>query len=318
LIGLLMPALGEARKTARLTVCTANMQQLAVATQSYASDFQDRIFAFTWQPNVEYPFGETRVKRSSTTPTGAAALQAIDILHRRADRSDLQVPGSWIPHVLYTHLVIQDYLAARLPEPTVVCPEDRHRLNWQKDPKELHDQGYWQPYQEPEGGSGPVPPAQKRWPYSASYQTVPPSYDKNNDIYQAGTHRTYFIPTAAVLGKTNLGSVTFPAMKVHLHDSHQRHMGNKEPRYFAYKDARQPLAFFDGSVRIELTADSNEGWNPNSKTSPVPMRYRYQPSIWESSPPDPSEALVIGHYRWTRGGLQGVDFGANEIDTGQL
>jgi len=29
--------------------------------------------------------------------------------------------------------------------------------------------------------------------------------------------------------------------------------------------------------------------------------------------------MVIRHYRWTRGGgLQRVDFGADEIDTGQL
>src|SRR5690606_31909379 len=117
----------------------------------------------------------------ASTDLIAATIQAIDILHRRADRGAgpgrMTVPPSWIPHVLYTHLVLQDYLAARLPEKLVVCPEDKHRLNWQKDPIELHDRGFWQPYQEPPGGTGPVPDAQKRWPYSSSYQIVPASYD---------------------------------------------------------------------------------------------------------------------------------------------
>jgi prepilin-type N-terminal cleavage/methylation domain-containing protein len=313
LIGILLPALGEARKAARLTVCTANLQQMGVATQSYGSDFQDRIFAFSWKPGVTYPFGESRVPRSAGDPTGAAALQAIDILHRRADRGDMQVPASWIPHILYSHLVLQDYLAARLPEPLVVCPEDRNRLNWQKDPSELFDKGYWMPLQ-PE----PTDPNNRRWPYSASYQVVPASFDRNNSIYQdPGSHRRYYTPGTAQLGDTRHGAVNFPSSKVHLMDSHQRHFSNKEPRFYAYKDARQPLLFFDGSVRTEITGEGNEGWMPNSPKG-GPTRFRYVPDVWEGPAPVGSESLVIGHYRWTRGGLAGLDYGGNEIDTGQL
>ena len=33
--------------------------------------------------------------------------------------------------------------------------------------------------------------------------------------------------------------------------------------YFAYPEAKANLAFFDGSVRQEETADANPGWNPN-------------------------------------------------------
>src|SRR5690606_26351009 len=52
LIGILLPALGEARKTARTVLCMANMQQMGVATQSYAADYQDRLFSFTWKRTV--------------------------------------------------------------------------------------------------------------------------------------------------------------------------------------------------------------------------------------------------------------------------
>ena len=53
----------------------------------------------------------------------------------------------------------------------VVSPMDRYRLQWQINPKELFDNNYWFPFQEPGSGSN------KRWPYSSSYQVVPASYD---------------------------------------------------------------------------------------------------------------------------------------------
>lgn len=41
LIGLLLPALGQARAAARTTVCLARLQQLGVATSGYLHDFKD-------------------------------------------------------------------------------------------------------------------------------------------------------------------------------------------------------------------------------------------------------------------------------------
>jgi hypothetical protein len=42
------------------------------------------------------------------------------------------------------------------------------------------------------------------------------------------------------------------------------------------------------------------------------------PSLWEGDPlPPGANPRVTTHYRWTRGGLAGIDFGAWEISTGQ-
>src|SRR5512134_2715642 len=111
LIGILLPALGEARRAARIAIDLSKEKQIGTGGASYASDYQDKLFSFTWRKNKVYPTSATVGKWG---PVGsdlqAAAMQAIDILHRRADREDMVVPNPWIPHVLYTHLVLQDYI----------------------------------------------------------------------------------------------------------------------------------------------------------------------------------------------------------------
>ena len=65
-----------------------------------------------------------------------------------------------------------------------------------------------------------------------------------------------------------------------------------------------------------MTANANKGADPNVINSMFPMQYYYNPSILGFEPPTRSGAiqeLVTGYYRWTRGGLKGVDFGGKEI-----
>src|SRR5437763_15876310 len=58
LISILLPALKEARRAARLTVCTADMRTFGTTMGTYASSFGDKIFAFSWDRNSrlsQYP-----------------------------------------------------------------------------------------------------------------------------------------------------------------------------------------------------------------------------------------------------------------------
>jgi hypothetical protein len=255
----------------------------------------------------------------------AAGAQAIDILRRRADRVGegwIEHQECWIPHVLYSHLVIQDYLASRLPELMVVDPNDRVRLNWQIEPQAKFDKGFWLPLQ-----PDPIP-SYRRWPYSSSYQVVPATYDplqsdprdkpelNTTRMLQSNTHYQYVIPGASRFKTMLLTDVAHPGAKVHLHDSHDRHFSAR-PAYFGLEGSRLPLAFFDASVSVERTADANPGWRPSAPKF-LCMNFFYAPNAWE--PPtiggDATE-MVKGYYRWTRGGLRGIDFGGMPLDTGQ-
>ena len=330
LIGILLPALGEARRSAKLAISLSNLRQFSIAAATYSADFEDRIYAFTSAPNTEW--SELFPGTGPNTAVPNAAKQAVDIIRRRTGRDRFPLPGAWIPHVLYTHLVLNDYLAQRLPERMVVNPEDEHRLNWQIDPINNHDLGVWQPYQEPQGGNGPVPPDQKRWPYSSSYQAVPASYDPEQSrwsgderfpLSQGGSSHNYNTTGVNRLGNLRMSSVSFPATKVHVMDSEGRHSGRRDI-YYAYPEAKVTIHMFDGSATFRSTSEANLGWHPRRPSARPPARgaytvFAYTPSDWEARTLNgQTSEQVIGYYRWTRGGLKGVDFNSGEIDTGQM
>ncbi len=314
LISVLLPALGEARKTARLAIDLGNLKQFGFAMGTYSADYQDRIFAFTWNNGDG---GESQYPDLRVPGTGVqkSADQAVDILRRRTGRgTDIPRITGWIPNVLYTHLVVNDYLAQKLPEKMVVSPMDRHRLNWQQDPADLFDTNYWFPFQEPASGSN------KRWPYSSSYQVVPASYDAavyyTDRIGQAGSHRYYSVPGTAKIGELRITAVDAPAQKVFMHDAFDRYA--KKNLFHAFPDAKATILMYDLSASQRVTDDSNIGWNPRvpDRSTGASMYEFSAGSAWE--PQERAGTTVQGYYRWTRGGLKGVDFGGTEIDTGQL
>src|SRR5690606_35072698 len=108
----------------------------------------------------------------ASTDVAAAADQAIYIIRTRTGREDIErITGmNWVPHILYSHLVLQDYLAARLPEPMAVCPDDIWRARWARDVPGF-EQNIYEPYQ-PDA----TVPNNMRWAYSSSYQVVPAAY----------------------------------------------------------------------------------------------------------------------------------------------
>jgi len=313
LVGILLPALGEARKVGRKSVCESNIRQFGIAVANYATDFTDRLSSFTWKKGVVYADGIP----AAADATGAAANQAIDILRRRAFRDDLNLISGWIPHVLYSHLVLNDYLAQRLPEKGVACPEDSLRLRWQSavanDPAEYMA---LLPGIERPAGLSP-----ERWPYSSSYSFVPSAWSPDKaqivggvvvpTVSQGPNHATFNVPQAGAtttLGLRKLSDVTFTSQKVLMYDSHARHFDKRRQLFYAYSDARAPILFFDTSVRTFKTSDTDRGFNPATPNSPAPTSFAYTPDPWEPGTRNGTASeVVVGHYRWTRNGIRGID-----------
>ncbi len=326
LIGILLPALGEARRAGKLAVCQSHIRQFGTAAGTYSADFEDRIFAFTWNrqtlgqtqyPDLEGPYSSDLV---------AAARQAVDIMRRRAGREDIPAINNWIPHIYYTHLVINDYLGHRLPEEMVVCPEDRARRNWQDDPRNMFDNGAWEPAQ-----PDPVP-ENKRWPYSSTYVVTIASFDRNQSsqikaqsgnsvtrrVQNAGAFNSFLVPGGADLGNLKISDVDFPSAKVHMYDEFARHFGTNE-YFFLDPEAREPLVMFDGSGNVRRTGDANLGWTPRNPSKPdYSIRYNPAPEdAWYPRPRNPAGDYWPAIYNYTRGGLKGFDFGGEPLNTGQ-
>jgi prepilin-type N-terminal cleavage/methylation domain-containing protein len=319
LIGILLPALAEARKSGRLSICMSNMKQFGIATHSYAADYQDKVFSFTWSrgDQMQSEFADIRGYDPGFNDLMSSSLQAVDIIRRRGglDASTGPIITGWIPHVLYTHLVLQDYVAAQLPDKVVVCPEDRYRLAWQKDPFGFRN-GVFAPYQPSGTGTG------WRWPYSSSYEYTPFSYSNDRGdtgatvVVQASTHRTYMLigqTTKSAIGRRKISEVEFPTQKTQVNDRFARHFG-KRWWHAAYPEARQPILFFDQSVLIRPTTQSNPGADPTAPRNPSAITmYSYTPEMWEAPTRNGGYGplftdYVVGHFRWTRMGLKGVDF----------
>jgi prepilin-type N-terminal cleavage/methylation domain-containing protein len=329
LVGILLPALAEARKASRKSICQSNLRQFGIAYQNYATDFKDRIASFTWGPGVhhadEIDPDDNYVFPSAGDYNGAAAHQAVAIMRFRAERRDIQAITGWIPHVLYLHLVLNDYLQQRLPEPMVVCPDDRVRLTWQEagriaqnDPADQGD-AFFRLVERPAGNSN----ADKRWPYSSSYSMVPCGYAPDRIVYlpngatiptvaqAAMGHRWYTVGNAqTVLGARKFTEVIYPDRKVRQFDNYSHH-GAKRSLYYAYDEVTQPLGMWDTSVTEARSTRINWGFFPNTPASIQPTRINYTPELtWEPPCRNGGNAEIVnGQQQWTRSGLAGVDLG---------
>lgn len=325
LIGILLPALGEARRSARRTVDISNMGTMSKTLGTYASEFQDKVYGFSWKKGVRYRAGETDTFwPSEASDVQAAANQAVDILNRRGDRPDIKKIAAWIPHIYYTHLVAQDYLNSRLPEKVVISPADRPRTIWQADPKVPELGGGWPLTSIPRPTNGTAN-ADRRWPYSSSYLTVVASFDRTavptaRLSQDGGVHNSYTVPTAAVLGGVRVSDSDFPNNKVFQYPAADYHA--KRVTYWAYDDVKIPLSFYDTHVAVTKIGDCNPGWKPQKPTDKNPSIIAYDPTIasplnWEPEPITAVGEKYIGRIAWTRGGIKGNDVGGSEIDTGQ-
>ncbi len=299
----------DSRRRARLAGSIANLQQFAAGTASYAADNDERVWSYSWRAGINYGFGGV-----APNDNQAAANQAVDIMRRRGNRTDLQPISGWIPHILYNHLPLLDYLSLQLPAKWVVSPEDTLRLSWQADPL----------------NAGSLPPFyayfSARFSYSSSYEIGPAFISPDAQVstpdgpiptvaQDPTGHRFYQVGSARTrLGTRRMTEVAFPAEKAMLYEQVQRSYSQRQV-YFMYDEARVPVMLADGSAGIRSMATANLGYFPNSPLSPLPARVNYAPELSVEPPTlnGAAQQFVLGRIRWTRSGLRGRDFAGPEI-----
>lgn len=320
LISILLPALGKARRVARGVVCASGMRQWTVAFLNYASDSRQSLGNFTWPQNSN--LSTFTDLNNEPTQVGTHANQAVDIIRRKLGRTAAEQPKvtDFMFNRNFSYLVLMDagYFNDNLPSEVVVCPEDKEVIQWQRN---VNNFQAWM-----NANGGPVLPARSNaanlmMPFWSSYQMIPNVWSPEKGpglITQAvDDYRLYLTyPTLTKFEARKLDLVTFPSQKVLMFDLFDRHY-YKRPIFHAYQIARQPLAFFDGSVVTRKTKDANQGWNPSLPTG-GPTLYQYK-VIQQNDPLPLFNATatgidtVTGYFRWTRQGLKGVDFGGSEI-----
>jgi prepilin-type N-terminal cleavage/methylation domain-containing protein len=321
LISILLPALGEARRAARSALCSSNLHQQGVATHTYGGEFKEQLFSYNWKwPNTNGSLpsidpGLTSPANPAMGDVGAAQNQMADIVRYRGDRSGAEIPviTNLFPYLRYSHLILQDFLAQKLPDPMVACPEDRDRVAWGKDPKG-YDQGLYTPNYGTGGG------ANWRWPYSSSYWVTISCFDKNNRYFRAypSTYNSLFIPGGARFGGRKLSDIAYPSGKVQMYEQFGRHSQKAFDyrTFFGFDTAKCKVQMFDASVSQRASRDANLGCDPNTLIAPTAPWIPYAPGSPSLDPNPPGgNAYTHVYFQYTRSGLQGTDFSGTEVKT---
>jgi prepilin-type N-terminal cleavage/methylation domain-containing protein len=313
LIGILLPALGAARRSARASGCFANMRSIGQAQNNYAGVYRESLASFSWAGGKINTSTFADLAKVWPDDPAAATAQITDRLRTVGGRSDFPTPPGFgfSPYAFYVNMILGDFLSNSVLDSAGVCTEDRTRLTWRKSPTDTAA------VVESYGSEGStITEFQKRVaPYGSSYMAVPASWSPDNrpTVRQTSTYSIGYTspgPAAGTLGRRKIGDVQFPSQKVWLMDIISRH--SKEPEYYAYEDSKQPLLFFDGSVVSKKTGDSNPGWDPTSPTRP-PLQITYDPRPWDPATRDGNPFKSVPYYMYTKRGLAGLDFGGPEV-----
>jgi prepilin-type N-terminal cleavage/methylation domain-containing protein len=332
LIGILLPAIGKARDTAKNVVSQTKMRQLAQGGANYAADNSDLVFSFSWKPGVTYTMPDGTQKMGPDYQE-AASWQTMEILQRVTGRTEgpnrIVRFNTRLAHRRYSHLALLDYLTTSQPDPVAASPFDALLLQWQANPTDVSAANNI-PYMGPvaagyaEASGWTANGARQRWPFASSYQTVPAAWNPDginrtatyapqpNDPHLFTAVNTTTENPFPILGGRKYTQVAFPSGKVLQFEEFDR-LSSSRDLYYIYPDANINLSFFDGSVRRERTADANPGWNPGSPDQEWKQRY-----VPLDQFPIPKTGLgetdtYCARYRWTRFGLRGIDFGGKEI-----
>ncbi|HEX8878197.1 MAG TPA: prepilin-type N-terminal cleavage/methylation domain-containing protein [Phycisphaerales bacterium] len=340
LIGILLPALGAARRTARVGICSNNLRQFNTAMGGFAKDYKDTLFSFPWKQGDPLPadMGNKIGANGFTFDTDleAGAFNAVYYMRKFAglNPSDTPVPNNWFPYIRYSHLALTPYLGEKLPLVNNACPEDSWLLTAQKYYRNPAESGIpWDTSTDDDGR-----PTGWRTVFRSSYDVhfsnygpdrdrvimtrsgaarVPFYYVEDGLVYSApGTN--FLITERGVYASKKLADVRFPSQKTWGSDDFDRHHG-RGAKFYADPRARQPLPFYDGSVRVLLTSETNPGWDPHTRNQMIVRRALKNTTQFYEPAYEGGKTVAYGPtgwYKYGRGGNLGWDVPRGPVRAG--
>jgi len=320
------PSVGGMRGQMRGVSSEGNLAMIGQATGMYGADSDDRIFSFTWRGGESYTMLHNGKTVTMPNDQIAASRQAQNILQRATGRINgsgrIVSSESRLIHRRYSHLVLADYMGGNVTDPMWADPADVNQLRWQLNPLEYLEEESTIPY----GNGMPDEPGydtswswqsievRQLWPFGSSYQVVPHAWMSDfEDSYQPLSFTPHSFTTtgnSVQLGDRLHSEVAFPSAKVLMFEEFDREHANVP--YFAYNFAFSAKLMFDGSINTARSGHAQSSVSPGDY-------HRGWKDVWEQRyvPIDTFPVPVGGlgdsdeldmRYRWTLGGLSGVDY----------
>ncbi len=353
LVSIILPALGQARRTARLAQSISNLKQFGTAAVGYSGEYKDLQPTFSWRsktvasgyndkdPDIVSPARLNPFNASSDVD--AAARQAAWII---AKKSTPTAPSfgvgseddNWFPYARYSHLVLVDFLASPLPGPSLVSPFDTYRIRW----AELYRQtggDFTQAFRSIDENVHGGRNESARVVFSSSYQmttgALTPDFlsgsiglkqaNAEGAINAFSTQGLDTNPPTYRLGGRKWGDVRFPSQKVYMFEDVSWHVNPRGAVHYTSPLATTAIALFDGSARLIKQNEAAPGGtisgstfrnSPTAKAEPAVALWSNTGNscigvpVWLGPWPDPkNEGQLNMLYRFTVGGLSGVDLG---------
>ena len=323
---ILLPAFTSMQSKMRGVSSEAKLSTIGQIGAMYAQDNDNRIFSFTWRGGEKYISLKNGKEKTALNDQIAAAWQTQNILQRATGRilgsGAILAPEFRLMHRRYSHLVLADYMGGNVSDPMWADPADASLLHWQLNPLEFHDHNNSFPYGNglpqsagyDDDGAWSTIAIKQLWPFASSYQTVPHAWQSDFGPQYAPVDATPNIFTAIggipQLGERRFHEVRFPSAKVHMFEEFDREQPGTP--YFAYDHAAPAKLMFDGSI--------NTLQSGLAQTSVSPADYlNGNKIVWEQKyVPLDQFPLPLGglgdqtqlnmRYRWTLGGLTGMDY----------
>ncbi|MBL4810500.1 MAG: hypothetical protein JKY43_10645, partial [Phycisphaerales bacterium] len=236
----------------------------------------------------------------------------------------------------YSHLVLADYMGGNVADAMWADPADGQLLDWQANPLGYLNDPSSVPYGDgyPEATEGYDMTMnwdhigmRQLWSFGSSYSVVPAGYLPDDRLSYGPRSNTPHLFETQGVGSQDLvvqrymHEVAVPYGKVFMFEEFDREQEGSP--YFAYDHARPAKLMFDGSINTMESGRARTSISPETWMSFVNIPSLYKKAFyneWEQRYvplemfPVPlgglgDETELNMRYRWTGGGLGGLDYG---------